>query len=832
MPQADPLDKIMTTLRDSNSIDPNQASARKARMQTDRGQMGANPGMHPMEGARQTTPKGKEGAPARGTPEEGVDGQVQVADKDMTPIIIDQLNETILSIKVQIHRERDKEKRRGLERQAENIRQQVVDMGGDPIWADESVEEGLAKIQGHGYVGAPQLQNEIDKIMADMQKVEGFRGTEKEAHYTKQWGGIDQYLAGHQARLGTAQTQLAGVDSPQVPAATPTDGLSSTLQTIGEHKAGDVPIRNMVQDGRGTVDFRDGQVFIGGPTGETSIGHTRIEGGQSFAFEDDIRAAMRQVGLTSGVLFPDVGSPIRINGQEFKFPDMGPTGMEGISEFFTAAGMDLASMPTQEDYVQLRAMEVERVAMERRQIVQRELDRFEADFPNEFEKAKGKVRDTAAGLKGEIQEEMAVRGVYYSSVMGNALTNVDDKTMEIIGEIAADAARTVANLRADIRDINEWEILESAIAQKEAAIEFTETRTQLAMALAEVAYRNDMATIEAYRTQVGTYMELYDREIQSAQAQYDRIIQEQGFEATVQLADSSPIVRKMLEQAGLLGAVKSGPASFGAQLVGSIVDIYLPLQIGMEKHQAEMTYTASQIALNNARIGQIGIENAVLQEQNNLKRMIDKFTSAYLTGNLSGLPGFVSEADIAREAELGFTVSSINREQVGKMLDELGIIRLQSASSLIDDPLTMMNIFAVMEETSRNEQFAESEWGQAILTYGADLLNQVNERYPDKFDNMTKATDAQKHVISEISQMIEPDKGLIATYKEYSADLRRNTIGSITINPELSAAAKRRILGSTGYKTTEEEILEILREGFTQIPVRDVYMEEFGTPEW
>ena len=160
MPQADPLNNIMGMLRRSNSIDPGTAQARQARMSTDRRQMG--PGASPTAQYNER-PAQARGAPSMqgGTQEVAGAGQGLAQGQDMTAIMIDQMNETILSGKIQIHREQDSERKRMLESNLELLRQQILQLGGEPIWADETIEEGLQKLQGMGAVGAPQINEQL-----------------------------------------------------------------------------------------------------------------------------------------------------------------------------------------------------------------------------------------------------------------------------------------------------------------------------------------------------------------------------------------------------------------------------------------------------------------------------------------------------------------------------------------------------------------------------------------------------------------------------------------------------------------------------------------------
>lgn len=149
MPQ-DRLESIMTMLRQKGAIDPATSAQRLASMQVQRGSLGAN---EPVRGSPAT------GAPLpdRPSPEEGTETGM-TAPYTARPVIIDALNESIIGIKVEIHRTTDPEDRKRLEKIANQLRKQIQELGGEPVWADESIEEGLTKLTGHGYVAQQRLQ--------------------------------------------------------------------------------------------------------------------------------------------------------------------------------------------------------------------------------------------------------------------------------------------------------------------------------------------------------------------------------------------------------------------------------------------------------------------------------------------------------------------------------------------------------------------------------------------------------------------------------------------------------------------------------------------------
>ena len=149
MPRPDPLDNIMTQLRAHGGTDPNTQAARKADLEQQRRQVGATP-----QATRQ--PPQPAGMPRDVMPQtpgapEGLSPEFQ-DQPNMMGVIIDALNEAIIGLKTEIHRSPEPETKRKMEKQAQKIRDTVLEMGGDPVWGDESIDEGLGKLRGLGAV--------------------------------------------------------------------------------------------------------------------------------------------------------------------------------------------------------------------------------------------------------------------------------------------------------------------------------------------------------------------------------------------------------------------------------------------------------------------------------------------------------------------------------------------------------------------------------------------------------------------------------------------------------------------------------------------------------
>ena len=159
MARPDPLENIMGMLRKSNSIDPSSSAARKANMKTTRQSLGAAPPatmMPPQAGGMGGAMPPPDVMPHQAGIQEGMSPDFQ-EQPNMMGVVVDALNEAIIGLKTEIHRARDPEQRRMLESEAQQIRERIIELGGDPIWADESIEEGLAKLRGLGITGVGHM---------------------------------------------------------------------------------------------------------------------------------------------------------------------------------------------------------------------------------------------------------------------------------------------------------------------------------------------------------------------------------------------------------------------------------------------------------------------------------------------------------------------------------------------------------------------------------------------------------------------------------------------------------------------------------------------------
>ena len=154
MPRPDPLNNIMTQLREHGGGDPNQQAARQADLKQQRQQVGATPEgtMRPPQPARGEDGMPQDVMPATPDSPDGISPDFQ-EQPNMMGVVVDALNEAIIGLKTEIHRSPEPEAKRKLEKQAQKIRDAVLEMEGDPVWGDESIDEGLKKLRGLGAVG-------------------------------------------------------------------------------------------------------------------------------------------------------------------------------------------------------------------------------------------------------------------------------------------------------------------------------------------------------------------------------------------------------------------------------------------------------------------------------------------------------------------------------------------------------------------------------------------------------------------------------------------------------------------------------------------------------
>lgn len=239
---------------------------------------------------------------------------------------------------------------------------------------------------------------------------------------------------------------------------------------------------------------------------------------------------------------------------------------------------------------------VERQALERSQLIQRELDRFERDFPHEFEKASNMIREEANKMNAQSQEEFAARGMFYSSVMASAMGQVDEKATEMIGEIARDAANRVADLHADLRDVAEWAILEEEVLRHQLTQEDQALRQQLMNVSLEVAMRAEQNALDRWYQQQQLQLQAYAQKLQAAQLQAQQA-RDQGQELALAFMANDPTIREQITAMGVNQQQwNSMPLNAQAALVGQVID-YSGIRLQMEGQRLNNELLARELAI-------------------------------------------------------------------------------------------------------------------------------------------------------------------------------------------------------------------------------------------
>lgn len=721
----DPLDNIMGALRGAGSIDPAQASARKARMSVDRNQMG----VAPQPQANQLP----------GTAEAGV-GDVQVGQQSMTPVLVDQLNEAILTIKVQIHREQDRERRRALEVQADQLRQQIQTLGGEPIYADETVEEGLQKLQGQGFIGFDRLMEAIKSVGTGIQQVGSRIGqslaqpnattalpnTVAQTSPTAQAprtaplphqvgvGAVKQAQPFEQTLAQITGTQRTALPQP----AAPRDQLESTLAKIGDS-------RPSVTTPTAGTSARPGLVYQ--PASEFS---PRITDSTGNVIPNEQLA--NEGGYVAGVNAP----PLMLTS-------------DYITELNKSLGISFRS--DEELLGDAKAM-VERQALPMRQRIQREIDRFESTWPNEFERAKTQIDDHAKTLSAEKQEEFAARGTYYSSIMSNALTDIDDKAMDLIGEIARDAANRVADLHRDLMDVDQWAILEQEVMYRELKATDQAQRTTLRDIHIEVARHSDLMSIDRWYKEATVSIQNRAMELDELKFRADEARQIAGEQGLALLANDATVARG-------LSAMGISPQHFQGMDVmarAALVNQVISFADVMTQRSLVEAQTAAALASAEASRASASASRAQatgIRQASALSSRVDATLLGIMEGTIN--PNTLNAEQlqiIGLKAQQGFvtpdvalsTIDSMlpnlwstiqNLEKAGKKADQTAIKTIQTKITTANQLLTALPAPAkthfskdLTELTSRLSQVIANT--QASKS-GTTILDWPYEAYPE-----------------------------------------------------------------------------------------------------
>ena len=243
----------------------------------------------------------------------------------------------------------------------------------------------------------------------------------------------------------------------------------------------------------------------------------------------------------------------------------------------------------------------ERQAFQKEQVVQQEIERFEREFPNEFRQAQEAVMEQADQLTGEMQEEMAARGMFYSSVMAGAATEIDSQTMQHINDIASDAASHVAGLRAERRDIEEWKILEQEVVQRQLEEQEYQRAQQLAHMHVEIATWADQQALDRWYREESMRQQQDQLELQAIQLKQQEAERLGQHYANAMMADH-PLVQGTLQNMGISSEEYAQMDMVQqSHMVNQIVN-YNEVEQQMRQREFQMRATVAEIQLQNANM--------------------------------------------------------------------------------------------------------------------------------------------------------------------------------------------------------------------------------------
>jgi hypothetical protein len=562
MPMPDPLENIMRILREKGSTDPNSSASRSAAMKEHRTIVGASP-----QATRQ--PPVQQGSPLPNMPRDVMPDVPGIPtgpapetseQPNMMGTIIDALNEAIIGLKTEIHRAPDPEQKKMLEAEAQAIRDRIVELGGEPVWADESIEEGLQKLRGLGAVSAAPTWSNLNLgssssfgEVPDWVKQEEVQNVgEKSPFYEEVLGLNQQPPAGNEwwDLFGSSGGGSQGAMMPAVSA----PSISAPTVAVPE-----MPKEPTATPGYYTSLLKDAE----------SQGLTEIE-----ELIENITGQPVSEQPTPVVDTDYVNQMIQQYGIQPKTP-------EEISEHAKAL--------------------VERQKLSQEQLINREIERFERNYPNEFERAQQQVQESAAELSADKREEMASRGMFYSSIMANAVENIDEATVETIGEISRDAANYVSELRADLKDLGQWAVVEEEIVKRELEAEDQEHRKMLMSMHVEVASWSDQMALDSWYKREALEQQQDQVNLQAIQLKMQAAEQQGQHLAYAFMADH-PLVQNTLKSMGYSPeAFAAMPLESQSYLVQSVVG-FNEVQQEMQAKDLQMRATIAQIALENSKI--------------------------------------------------------------------------------------------------------------------------------------------------------------------------------------------------------------------------------------
>lgn len=580
MPRPEPLDEIMRTLRGSGSVDPGQVEARQARMKQDRQRLGATP-----QGTKRPPQGGSRDVPRQGEATKEDPTQLEGPD-NLGLLTTDALNEAILSIKMKKGRTQDPDERRNLDRQAEQIRNQVIELGGEPIWAEETVEEGIQKLRGKGHIGRDripgmgaqqtQLPRQVQNIM-DRQSQYGTvgsgghpaQGVSPEAEQVVNRADTDQQLSIPGLIDGGPLDDLA---APQ----TATEEAPDDLGYAGTGESFDIGGADLESGIRGLTGMLGTEAPTTGPTEDIFAPGVEEE-------PDRFDELMREIGQD------------RVDGIQAPEPTVQPDEVRQLAEQY-------GIQPRSDAEIRQAAQDiVQRQAQGKEQKIQRELDRFQRTFPDEFQKAQERIQQESDRVSANLQEEFSSRGAYYSSTMANRTAELDESVMEQISEISSAAAERVTSLRDELRDVAEWAIVEEEAVRRELEAEDTELRNQLMQLHLQVAMQADQHALDTWAQEVSARQQERSLALQEISMRIEEAQRQGQNLAAAFMADHPTIQQHLREQGVTPERWEQLSLEEQAALVQN-AQVAEEMMLNRQQHQLQRFSTFGQLSLQEQEI--------------------------------------------------------------------------------------------------------------------------------------------------------------------------------------------------------------------------------------
>lgn len=274
---------------------------------------------------------------------------------------------------------------------------------------------------------------------------------------------------------------------------------------------------------------------------------------------------------------------------------------------------------TPEDIQEHAQAIVDRQRYSQEQIIQREIDRFEREFPNEFRKAEQQIRDAAASVSADRQEEMAARGTFYSSIMAQSMAEIDTQTLDMINDIATSAASHVTELRGDMRDLQQWAVLEEEVVRRQLEAEDRQQRERLAMIHIEVATWADQMALDTWYRQESLSLQQDQLQLQGLQLKQQEAERLGQHYANAMMADH-PLVQGTLQSMGITPEQYAQmPMEQQSFMITNVIG-YNEIEQQMRMREFQMRATIAEIQLQNASL-QLQAQIASGQFQMDAQRM-------------------------------------------------------------------------------------------------------------------------------------------------------------------------------------------------------------------